>query len=519
MSAEYDNIEALAEQFQRIVVENAELREGMADVRAQLAYEDQGWKLIGDWAAGDHLEGLDLEEVQLIEERLAPRVVAGSLFRRAVDVHAGWCFGRGMYISGTEKPKGAGRPTNQREFFVKAANQESVFSPSAQMELQKARFTSGNVLAACNTQTKTVDRIPFKQITGIKVDPDFPEKIIAWKRTWDTKDGTQNSTRSMWYYSARFTGKKQKSFANGDGTRTEVAENIQVVDLRASRQPGHVLGVPDGLPGAHWAEAYAETLRNGMIVVESLARILFRVTSQTKQGAQSAGVKIANSSGVMGGTASMMAGQELTAVSTAGRSYAFSENRPIAAMAAAAWNISLPDLLADVSASGSSYGSAAAIAPSLRNAMLLMQQEWAEFYKTIFDVMGFGRPSVVFEPFEAPDKYRELQAITLGSVALSDEEYRLAVLDALDIVANAADIPETLKMRSQPQDTAAQQSAPDQGVANGTGGGGQGANDMRSDTLSSKENLRHEMAMEAIAERIERALSEAASRYSIPLAE
>src|SRR5690606_4071504 len=140
--------------------------------------------------------------------------------------------------------------------------------------------------------------------------------------------------------------------------------DVTIVDLRASRQPGHVLGVPDGLAGMHWAEAYAETLRNGMVVVESLARILFRVTNKTKQGVQSTGVKIANSGGVMGGTASMAEGQELTAVSTAGRSYAFSENRPIAAMAAAAWNVSLPDLLADVSASGSSYGSAQAIQPS-----------------------------------------------------------------------------------------------------------------------------------------------------------
>lgn len=499
---ELDPIATLSEQFNRIMSENVELREEMADVRARFAYEDAGWKLIGDWVSGDHLEGLDLEEVQMIAEKLAPRVASGSLFKRAVDVHSGWTFGRGMFIDGTEKPKGAGRPSAIRQFFTRTVNQESVFSDSAKSELQKGRFIEGNVLAACDTSKKTVNRIPFSQIKGVKVDPDYPERIIAYKRSWDTKDGTTDSVKTQWIYTHRFEGRRQKSFPDGSGGRTPVAENVTMVDLRASRQPGHVLGIPDGLAGMHWAEAYAETLRNGMVVVESLARILFRVTNKTKQGVQSTGVKIANSGGVMGGTASMAEGQELTAVSTAGRSYAFSENRPIAAMAAAAWNISLTDLLADVSASGSSYGSAAALSPSLRNAMLLMQKEWADFYKSIFEVMGFGRPTIVFEPFESPDKYRELQAITLGSVALDDVEYRMAILDALDIVGNAEDIPETLKLRSQPAQTAATQSSPGQGVANGTNSAGQGANDLRTDTISQSEALRREMQNDDFLERL-----------------
>lgn len=478
----------------------------MADVRARLQYEDQGWGLIGEWVSGDHLEGLDLEEVQMIAEKLAPRVASGSLFKRAVDIHAGWAFGRGMFIDGTEKPDGAGRPSALRQFFIKTTNQESIFSESAQAELQKGRFIEGNVLAAVNKKAKTVNRIPFNQITGVKVDPDYPENIVAYRRTWNTQDGTTDSVKSRWYYTKRFEGTRRTYFEDKDKKRTPVDPDITIVDLRASRQPGHVLGVPDGLAGMHWAEAYAETLRNGMVVVESLARILFRVTNKTKQGVQSTGVKIANSN-VMGGTASMAEGQELTAVSTAGRSYAFSENRPIAAMAAAAWNVSLPDLLADVSASGSSYGSAQAIQPSLRNAMLLMQREWSSFFKDIFDVAGLGRPTIVFAPFEAPDKYRELQAITLGSVALTDEEYRMSVLAALDIVGDSSDIPEALKLRNEPQQTAAQQASPDQGVSNSTGGGGQGANDQRSDGIG--ESLRREMAMSEIVDRFEELVNRA----------
>ena len=507
MSTQSDPISAISEQLRGIIAENEELREGMADVRARLQYEDAGWKLVGDWVSGDHLEGLDLEEVQMIAAKLAPRVASGSLFKRAVDIHAGGAFGRGMFIDGTEKPDGAGRPSALRQFFIKTTNQEAIFSESAQAELQKGRFIEGNVLAAVNKKDKTVNRIPFNQITGVKVDPDYPENIIAYQRTWDTKDGTEDSVRKRWYYTKRFEGKRKIYFEDRDKKRIPVDPDITIVDLRASRQPGHVLGVPDGLAGMHWAEAYAETLRNGMVVVESLARILFRVTNKTKQGVQSTGVKIANSN-VMGGTASMAEGQELTAVSTAGRSYAFSENRPIAAMAAAAWNVSLPDLLADVSASGSSYGSAQAIQPSLRNAMLLMQKEWASFFKDIFEVAGLGRPTIVFEPFETPDKYRELQAITLGSVALTDEEYRMSVLAALDIVGDSSDIPDALKLRNEPPQTAAQQASPDQGVSKGTGGTDSGdRNDLRSDGIG--ESLRREMAMSEIVDRFEELVNRA----------
>lgn len=498
-----DPITALTEQFRQVMSENEELREGMADVRAQLQYEDSGWKLIGSWNSGDHLEGLDLEEIHMIAERLAPRVAAGSLFKRAVDIHAGWTFGRGMFVEGTEKPKGPGSPSKLRSFFTKTENQEAVFSASAQSELQKARFIDGNVLVAVNTKTNTANRIPFNQIDAIMVDPEFPENVIAYKRTWDTKDGTKDSIRTRWYYTKRFSGRRKQSITQNKKT-VPVAQDVTIVDLRASRQPGHSLGVPDGLAGMHWAEAYAETLRNGMVVVESLARILFQVTNKTKKGAQDAGVKISQFDGY-GGAASMAAGQELTAVSTAGRSYAFSENRPIAAMAAAAWNVSLTDLLADVSASGSSYGSAQALQPSLRNAMLLMQSEWASFYKDIFEVAVKTRPTIVFEPFETPDKYRDIQAITLGAVALHPEEHRMAVLDTLDIVGDSTDIPDTLKAVTDTANASAagvQQASPNQGQNSPSGAAGStDSNDTRTDGIG--ESLLTRMQVESMMDRMD----------------
>lgn len=508
-TSELNPQELLQEVFSTLQGENETLKESIEEVRAMMSFEDKGWLLIGAHEAGDHLEGLDLEEVQDIAKKISPRVAGSSLPGRAVGLHAGYVWGRGCYIEGTEKPKGRGRVSGIRSIFIDTANQESVFSDNAREELQKERFITGNVIAAVNTRTKKIDRIPFNQIIGIKVDPNFPEKIIAYKRQWDTQDGSNSSVKTRWYYTKRFAGTRRKSFSNGTGGgTTAVEDDVTIVDLRANRQVGHVLGVPDGLAGLLWSETYGRVLTYGETVQEGLARIIFRITNNSKAGAKNAGVKVSNFSG-HGGTASMVEGQELTAVSTAGKGYDYASARPVAAMAAAAWHVSTMDLLNDSAAAGSSYGSAAALVGGNRNAMLLMQREWADFYKDIFAVLGEDRPTIVFEPFEPIDKYRELQAITLGSIALSDTEYRMAILDALDIVGNSTDIPDTLKLRSQPADTAATQSSPDQGQSTGTNSGGSGASDMRTDTIS--QSMRREMAMSEIVDRFESLVSRAES--------
>lgn len=494
-----DPIALIQEAFEDQRQENQTLQESIAEIRAMMSYEDRGWLNIAGVAGGLHLDGLELDEVQGIAEKIAPKVAGGSLPKRAVDLHSAYVWGRGWFIEGTQRPK-AGRPSALRTMYLK--NQETLFSDSAREELQKERFITGNVLAAVNKTTSEVNRIPFSQVTGLKVDPDFPEKVIAYKRKWDTQDGTKESVKERWYYTARHTGSKQKSFKDGN-KQVPVDQDIVIVDLRVNRQVGHVLGIPDGLAGLLWSETYGRVLSYGEQVQEGLAKIIFRVTNKSKIGAQQAGVRIGQYGG-HGGTATLGDGQELTAVSTAGRGYDYATARPIAAMAAAAWNVSNIDLLNDSSAAGSSYGSAQALVGGNRNAMLIMQREWADFYKDIFETLGHGRPSIMFEPFEAPDKYRELQAIILGSVALSDEELRMAVLEALDIVGDASAIPDLLKARNVSSDTAAvQQASPDQGQSNGTGGGGRGSDDLQ----TSSEALRREIALDDIARRIEAAVA------------
>lgn len=484
------DIQALSETFSRVIAENSELRESLNDVKAMLATEDRDWVLFGSYLSGDKLEGFDLDELKEVSEKLRHYTTGNALMRRGHSLHTGYVFSNGFFIEGTESPQGSGRPTKLRQAFTKQVNQENIFSAAAQSELQKSRYTDGMVLLACHTSRDEVRRIPLSEITGVKVDEDYTEDVIAYQRTWST-DANGKSKR-VWYMTDRFTGTRPKSYGK-DEERVPVEQNVTIIDGRFNRSVGFVLGVPDAIAAAVYVTAYDQILQYGRIVDESLSRILFKIVNKTKQGTQNSGMKVANFGG-HGGTASMAEGQDIQALSGTRSNFDFSNSRPVAAMAATSLDLSNVDFLADSSAAGSSYGAGQLLSDGVRNAMKQKQNEWIDIYHRVLSALGLGRPRIFFESMEAVDPYRAAQALTLLSPILFDGEYRMKGLDILNILGNADDVPETLKMRSQPQQTAAQQSAPDQGRSNSAGNGGQGANDLRTDTISSSEAIRREMS-------------------------
>lgn len=493
------DIQALSETFSRVIAENSELRESLNDVKAMLATEDRDWVLFGSYLSGEKLEGFDLDELKEVSEKLRHYTTGNALMRRGHSLHTGYVFSNGFFIEGTETPQGQGRPTKLRQTFIKQVNQENIFSAAAQSELQKARYTDGMVLLACDSSRDEVRRIPLSEITGVKVSEEYSEDVIAYQRTWGSD--SKGRSKRAWYLTDRFpAGSKPKSYGEGEN-RVQVDQGIVVIDGRFNRSVGFVLGVPDAIAAAVYVTAYDQILQYGRIVDESLSRILFKIVNKTKQGVQSSGVKVANFGG-HGGTASMAEGQDIQALSGTRQNFNFSNARPVAAMAATSLDLSNVDFLADSSAAGSSYGAGQLLSDGVRNAMKQKQNEWIDIYHRVLSALGLGRPRIFFESMEAVDPYRAAQALTLLSPILFDGEYRMKGLDILNILGNANDIPETLKLRSQPAQTAATQSSPDQGVSNGTNSAGQGANDQRTDTISSSEAIRREMQNDDFLERL-----------------
>lgn len=487
-----------------ITAENETLRENLDDAMRSLKFEDRGWQVLGIAAAGENLDGLSLQDVKEISGKIRPYLVAGDLMKRGVDLHTGYVWNRGLHIEGVDK-KGRGAPTKLRNFYLKTANQESLFSPFAHSELQKARYADGNIFFLCDTAKSTVKRIPLSQITAMRVDPSFPEDVWAYRRTWDSSEDGSKEPISRWYYTKRFEGKKQKTF-----TRNGVTEAVEpgiIVDGRFNRQTGWALGVPDAAAAMPWRRAYSEFMKYGQVVNESLAKMLFKITgNKSKAGASSAGVKMGSFSG-HGGMAAVGEGQDLEAVRTAGKGYEFKSGDRIAAMVAASLNVPNVELLSDSSAAGGSYGAAATLTPSTRNSMKIIQDEWLFLFNEVFDAFGIDVPKIWFDPIDAPDPYRAAQQLKLLSDGLFDKEYRAAALDQLDIPGDPNKIPELLAARNVAQTNGSaagvQQASPGQGVSNGSGGiGSSAANDLRSDGIGEWFDLDR---FEYLIERLERA--------------
>lgn len=485
------DITALTGSISRVFEENNELRESLADVKMMLSLEDRDWTIFGAHLSGEMLEGFDLDELKEVSEKLRHYTTGNALMRRGCSLHTGYVFSNGFNIEGTEGTNSAGRPSKLRQFYVNTVNQESVFSASAQAELQRARYTDGMVLLACYKSRSQVRRIPLSEITGVKVDPEFGEDVLAYQRTYNRHAG-EDKIKTVWYMTDRFSGTRPKSYGTGEN-RVPVDQDVTLIDGRFNRAVGFVLGVPDAIAAAVYVTAYDQILQYGRIVDESLSRILFKIVNKTRQGAQASGVKVANAEGY-GNTASMVEGQDIQALSGSRNNFDFGNARPVAAMAAAALDLSTVDFLADSSAAGSSYGAGSLLTSGVRNAMRQKQREWIEIYQRVFNVHNLGEHKMFFEPMEQPDPYRAAQALTLLSPTLFDPEYRGKALDILDVIGDSAEIPDTLAIRSQPEATASQQASPDQGRSNSAGNGGQGANDLRTDTISSSEAMRREMA-------------------------
>lgn len=510
-----------SEQFQErlnaLSNENEMLREDLEQVRAMFRAEDKGWLLISGMVTKEKTDGFSLEDIQHISDTIRPHVVGDGLPKRGVDLHSGYVWSKGMNIEGVEretadtKPK-RGRPSKKKDltaFVNDPVNQDSLFSDMAHQEIQKARYADGNLILACNTKDGTVRRIPLREITDIRVNPDFPEEVWMYQRTWHPESGPTAKPRKRWYYTNRYTENKQKSITE-NGHTVPVDQDVTIVDRRFNRQVGYALGIPDAVAMMVWAAAYEEILQYGRIVNESLAKLVFKVVSKTKSGQAAAGVKF-SAAGSYGAAANMLEGQDVQVFSSAGKGYEFSNARPIGAMAAMSINVPNTELLADSSAAGSSYGAAETLTPSTKNAMRLMQAEWVSMFQEVLDLFGYGKPRVWFEPLEDVDIYRVSQALALNGSHLHDEEIRAKALDIMDIAGDPDDLPDKVTVANDmaqaglegAQNAAKQAAAPDQGKSNGTGSGGKGANDQRSDTISKKESLMREFANEEFLQRFE----------------
>ena len=508
----------------------AQLSERLDNVQAMFAPEDQNWtKLFGGLT--EDFPGLSLEQVQDWHAQISEYVVGNPIIKRGVALRHSYIWSKGLNIPGVGsegKTQAAqerrGRKSKLEAFYGHRNTQAYLTSPEAFNEMETSAATQGvYMLVGDDSSKRILHPITIDEISAILTNPDYKGEVWAYLRVWDAvkPDGT-TEPREEWIYTDRFEGVREKSILSGGNKRIKVAQNKTVFDQTFNSQVGWPLGVPDALAAIVWARIYSELMNHGKVMTESLAKFAFKVTQNTKKGADNVGVKM--SRGGTGQTAVIGAGNDLQAVSSAGKAYDFNGIRAVAAQVATALEVSIVHLLSDPGAAGSSYGSASNLDLPTKRAMVSRQNIWVSFLKRVFEWATGEDLNITFPPLD-DDPYRALQGLALiwNTGLISADEMRGPILEAGGITPIHDKAPDGVLLpnnrdswersdidpKDDPNSVPPTAASPNQGQNLGVSQTSTDKNDLRNDTIGEMLKQFQDEAfldrLEEIARRIESA--------------
>lgn len=419
----YEQMAEMSRQFENAFVNQRDyFNEAISDMALRI--DEIGWSPINDMED----TGISLDALKRASGTLQEMVSTNPIMKRAAQLRHGYVFGRGMLFSEV-------KPAAQK-VMGKRYNKRALFSMPAWEELNRAKFTDGNVFVLRDHETDEYYRIPLAEITGVVTDPETPERVRYLRRTYVRYDQAQQDSAGTqvneWYpvygYEAPTNGRPKKI------GEYAIKWNKTMYFEPANRLVGHTFGIPDGYAAMTWTIAYSEYLKNNSKLVKAYAQIAYKASTKTVGAGQSTSATLAVPGGIAG-TAVMGQAQDLVPMPRAGSDVSFENGRPLAAMVAASLGVSVVALLSDPGAAGSSYGSAQTLDAPTIIGMASLQEGWRLFFEDVLTDIKSPNAVVEFPAIENDPVYRQIEAIR-GAVTdglLFREEGRAAVLDLMDI--------------------------------------------------------------------------------------
>lgn len=463
------SFELISEQLRVALNDNEMLAESYASMAsALLELEDRGWAPLN---AASEEDKFSLQHLHSASAHIREVAEGNPLLKRGSGLRSSYIFGRGVSFS--EQP-----PRIQR-LISDIQNQDVLFSAEAQVINERSHFTDGQFFVLGNASTKKFQRVPFNQITGVVTDPDDPESIRYYRRTWSrivsNPENVASTTQLMnvWYptdtfepVGGRFVSKIQNQ---------PVDSGFRMFASRVNRRAGHVWGIPDAFPAVAWAYAYNEYLKDGSRMLKALSMFAWQLKSKTKSGGAAAAATIASSSRV-GSTAVMGNDMELSSMPRA-NSVDLSNGRALGSMVASALEVSVVALLSDPGSSGA-YGTAQTLDVPTVKAMEARQAVWTQFYFRVMKFLG-AKPEqleINWPKIETEPSQRMMQALALArqTNAIWPDEFRNAVVETLDIGKLHNTVPPEPVMPEPSNGT-----VPSQGNSGSVGSMQDNANDLR----------------------------------------
>lgn len=464
----------LSEQFESIANENELLRESYSSMaQAMLAFEDKGWSAFGDVKLVDSFR---LEELQRASDVIRENSEGNPLLKRGSALRTSYVFGRG--VSFTEQPP------RIRKIMLDQQNQDVLFSSEAQSINERSHFTDGQFFVLGSVADKKFQRIPFNEITGVVTDPDDPEQIRYYRRSWTRYEQELNSSApkavqmNRWYPTDTYEpmgGRFATSIQN-----QPVDGKYRMFASKVNRRAGQIWGVPDGFSALPWAHAYNEYLKDGSRMLKALSMFAWQLKAKTKSGVNSAAATIATPTNA-GSTAVTGSDMELSQMPRAG-SVNLNDGRALGSMVASALEVSVVALLSDPGTSGA-YGTAQTLDVPTLKAMEARQQVWTLFYRRVMKFIGANMDSleINWPKIETEPSQRMMQALALAkeSGALWDDEYRNAVIETLDIAKLHSGVPNDQNSVQDQTQNGNASIVPSQGNSGAAGSMQDNANDQR----------------------------------------
>lgn len=348
-------VKAEESEVHRLRAELGAAQGALYDVEERLRGVDQmlderGWTQLFAHEQADG--GISLAQIRFASEQLRELLAGNPLLKRGSQARLTYVWGGGVTFGGY---LASGKPTSltaevRERMKAPGANWRYVFSNGAHEELERAAFTDGNVFLLGDDLDRTLQRVPMGQITADLRNPENLEEVWMFRREWDRNPygGTPEERKHTvrWFYTDAFSGTRRgRVQVTANSPTEEVDTSRTMLHLAFNAQAGWAYGVPDALPVIAWLKLYREFLTNGYVMSKALAQIAFKVTAGTVAGASRASAEFALP-GQSGSTATMAGGNDIAAVSTAGKGYDFASGKPVAAAIAAGLEISVDTLLA-----------------------------------------------------------------------------------------------------------------------------------------------------------------------------
>lgn len=483
------------------------MKEGLANVRAQLAADDKGWDIfIGGNQRPD--EGLQLDDLQKWASRILESSMVGWM-KKGFSLRSSYIWQGGIQYDGIPS-ESRGRGTNVQELMDDPINQRAFFGDQARVRREKRLYSEGLALWIGDDSTKILQVVPLNQITDTLSDPDDESIIWAYRRAWSQRQPNgKHDDKVLWYFVDTYKSEELPEIKpNGeDGEAEEVATGFTAFDMHANSVEGWKFGFPDALGAWIWNNYAKQAYMDGLDVTEAMATILYAATGTTAKGAQNQQLQYASANGA----ASMVgvgAGQAVSAMSTAGKAFDFSQIREIIAVIASNLDVSNIALTSNPGDAGSSYGSAATLDEPTRLAMEARRSEHIELELRVLRWMagkekGKGKDIKAYfrSLASAAELYRLVQAVILKwQQGLMEPEDAAKQIDEIFGVPGTYKIPDgilipnnknSLNRRDIDTDSSggdggttpsgAQAASPTQGRGQGAGGDQDRPTDTRSD--------------------------------------